>query len=216
MIFPDHCLLLRSYFFQLCYPYLQHGPTEFRNPCLTLGPAFWCLCLRNVSTFFVFIRTSKGGGAGQKQKRSGGKRGAVGGRAGRVTKGGSSGLWMKRHLKVCTVGICFCPSWVPSVYVACFMVLVSHSACVVILLFRSCFYSAFFVFFSSDFFSNRLHAPVVAFLVRFQEKVPLVAHLPVDACVDENNPENIVLALPAIPRPHPHRVWFVFKQKLFE
>ncbi|CAM9772686.1 unnamed protein product, partial [Pylaiella littoralis] len=43
--------------------------------------------------------TTKGGGAGQKQRQPGGKRGATGGVAGRVTKGGSSGLWMKRHLK---------------------------------------------------------------------------------------------------------------------
>lgn len=55
--------------------------------------------------FSPFIRTTKGGGAGQKQRQPGGKRGATGGVAGRVTKGGSSGLWMKRHLKVCTLGI---------------------------------------------------------------------------------------------------------------
>lgn len=42
----------------------------------------------------------RGGGQAQRRPGGGGRRGGSGGGAGRVSKGGSSGLWMKRHLQV--------------------------------------------------------------------------------------------------------------------
>lgn len=75
----------------------------------TVEPPFLPLFIRSAKSSSIkgkAIGQGQGRGAGvthkQRQRRPGaGKSGAGGAAGGRATKGGSSGLWMRRHLKVC-------------------------------------------------------------------------------------------------------------------